>query len=366
MAGARESSGQGRERRGGRLCAAALVGVLLLAWGQGCVRDLEPGDALPVERVLGEAGTFPGQFSYPRTIDHDGSGVWTIDKLARVQRLDPETGRGLLWWRMPESDLGMPTGITIAPTTGEDGGLIRGVYVADTHYHRVLVYAFPEAPEGGVREVEPRLVDGFGRLGTGAGEFIYPTDVAVLLDGSGERVERVYVSEYGGNDRISVFDGAHRFLFSFGRLGDGHDPAEVEFSRPQSIAIDRSRDELVVVDSCNHRLGRFTLDGELLGWVGGRVPDADAGVRLDFPYSVEVLADSTVLVAEFGAGRLQRLDVVRGESLGVFGRAGRGLGELATPWAALVRGRETYVLDSGNNRVVVSRLPGVEGSAGRW
>jgi hypothetical protein len=87
-------------------------------------------------------------------------------------------------------------------------------------------------------------------------------------------------------------------------------------------------------------------------------------VRLDFPYSVALLGDSTVLVTEFGGARLRRVDPRTGVSLGVFGIAGRGEGELATPWAAVVDGRVTYVLDSGNNRVVVTELSGVVG-AGR-
>ena len=41
------------------------------------------------------------------------------------------------------------------------------IYVADTHYHRVLVFS----PEG-------QLQASFGSLGEEPGSFIYPTDVA--------------------------------------------------------------------------------------------------------------------------------------------------------------------------------------------
>ena len=44
-------------------------------------------------------------------------------------------------------------------------------------------------------------------------------------------------------------------------------------------------------------------------------------------------------------------------SLGVFGTAGRELGQLAFPWAVAVDGsRKAYVVDSGNNRVQVWQL----------
>jgi hypothetical protein len=335
----------------------------VLALAPGCDHGVPTAGALKVERVLGEPGTFPGQFAYPRAMDFDGTSLWVIDKTARVQQIDPATGRAGHWWRMPEAALGKPTGISVGPATLPDGSLGRAIYVADTHYHRVIVYALPEGVPESPREIEPVLLASFGSAGTEPGQFVYPTDIAVLLTDDGDGVERIYISEYGGNDRVSVFDAEYGFLFSFGSLGDGLDPTVLEFSRPQSMVIDVERRELVVTDACNHRLGRFTFDGDLVGWVGTPEPGADAPVRFDFPYTLWLLADSTVLVTEFGSSRLQRVDVVGGESLGVFGTAGRGEGELATPWAAIVENRVTYVLDSGNNRIVVTELPGVEGAS---
>lgn len=348
-----------------------LLGVSLIAVG--CDPAVPTAGLLKVERVLGETGTFPGQFMYPRSIDFDGRSLWVIDKSARVQQIDPETGRAGVWWRMPDSERGKATGISIAPATLADGSLGRAVYIADTHYHRVMVYAMPDTtPEAWPekpREIEPELLASFGSPGTEPGQFVYTTDIAVLLTSDGGAVERIYVSEYGGNDRVNVFDAEYRFLFAFGTLGDGLDPSALEFSRPQSMVIDSFRRELIVTDACNHRLGRFSLDGELLGWIGSPEPQAEtepgtaAAVRFDFPYGLTLLADSSVLVTEFGASQLQRIDLERGTSLGVFGTPGRGEGELATPWGAVIDDRVTYVLDSGNSRIVVTELPGVQGSA---
>ena len=44
-------------------------------------------------------------------------------------------------------------------------------------------------------------------MGTGPGQFIYPTDVA--FDAKGH----VFVSEYGDNDRIQVFEPDGKFLY---------------------------------------------------------------------------------------------------------------------------------------------------------
>ncbi|MBK7406358.1 MAG: hypothetical protein IPJ41_17600 [Phycisphaerales bacterium] len=343
------------------LVACAVVWPLGLV---GCGGEAKSEAEIPTERVLGEPGTFPGQFAYPRAIDSDGEYLWVVDKAARVQQIDPATGRAGAWWRMPEFDLGKPTGITVAEAPGPDGALIPALYVADTHYHRVMVYAIPTALPERPAEIEPELLSQFGAFGQEPGQFIYPTDVAVLMSDDGSKIERIYVSEYGGNDRISVFDAEERFLFAIGGPGEGLDPKAIEFARPQSMAIDTARRELIVTDACNHRLGRFTLDGELLGWIGSPTPAPDAPVKFEFPYGLLLLDDSTVLVTEFGGSRVQQVDPVTGASLRTFGHAGRGEGEVATPWASAVIGRETYLLDSGNNRILVAKLPGVEGGRG--
>ncbi|VAX37768.1 hypothetical protein MNBD_PLANCTO03-1873, partial [hydrothermal vent metagenome] len=253
----------------GSVCVRFFVfGVVCVFCVGGCVPSVPTAGPLEVERVLGEQGSFPGQFAYPRGIDFDGSFLWVVDKTARIQQIDPETGRAGYWWQMPESALGKPTGLTVGLATLPDGSLGRGLYVADTHYHRVMVYALPEGLPDKPRQIEPTLLASFGGAGTDPGQFVYTTDVAVLLNDDGSAVERIYVSEYGGNDRISVFDANYQFLFAFGKPGDGHDPTVLEFSRPQSMVIDTRRQELLVADACNHRLGRFSLDGDLLGWIG--------------------------------------------------------------------------------------------------
>lgn len=308
----------------------------------GCGRSPSgAGGPLEVLATLGEVGLSPGQFAYPRAIDSDGRDLWVIDKAARVQRVEPATGDCLAGWTMPDSELGKPTGVTVGPD-----GLI---YIPDTHYHRVMVYRPPTGADA-----PPELVGRFGEYGSGPGQFIYPTDVAISTGSAGE-INRIYVAEYGGNDRVQVFDGSFRFLFAFGTIGRGDDPAAVEFSRPQSLAI--IGDALIVADACNHRLGRFTLDGSLVGWIGSPETAGDAPGRFSYPYGLCALADGTLLVSEFGNNRVQRIDPATGRSLAVYGRAGRGEGELAGPWGITVIGDRAYALDSGNNRVLAFPSP---------
>jgi hypothetical protein len=212
-----------------------------------------------------------------------------------------------------------------------------------------------------VHEETPELVKCLGEYGTGPGQFIWPTDVAVLMAMDGKHVERLYVTEYGGNDRVSVFDGNYRFLFSFGSIGADTSADHVQFDRPQSIAIDRAYNggagQLIVTDARNNRIGRFTLDGRLLAWLGTGEGDAGDPGHFRIPYGLALLGGGTALVAEYGNNRLQRIDLQSGEGIGIFGRPGRGEGEVATPWGVAVMGNTTYVLDTGNNRVLGFATP---------
>lgn len=344
-----------RERRGaGAGRAAALAGLASLAL-VGCGADVPDAPrALDVSSRFGEQGDEPGLFVKPRAIDADPADgtLWIIDMTARVQGIDASTGRCIAWWRLEDFVLGRPVGITVGPWL--DGSSV--LYVPETHYHRVSVFRKPTG-----MGVTPELLLRFGSYGHEPGQFIFPTDVAVLTDPAG-RPERIYVAEYGGNDRISVFDTAGAFLFAFGVFGPGGEPDEPgavgpAFNRPQAIAIDQAARELVVADAANHRLGRFSLEGELIGWIGSPGSAGDGPGSFSFPYGLALLRDGTVLVSEYGGNRLSRVRLSDGRWLGVYGRGGRGPGELASPWGVAELAGTVWVLDSGHGRVLGVRAP---------
>lgn len=316
---------------------SSLAVMTLLVALPGCDRIAPAEGRIDVLATIGEPGLSLGQFYVPRAIDAGDGALWVVDRSGRVQRIDPDRGDTTAW-EMPKYDDGYPCGVTFGP----DGNL----YVADTHEHRVVVFR----PTVSGAEIEAM----FGEYGKGDGQFIYPTDVAFQTNPDGE-IHRIFVSEYGGNDRISVFDPDHQFLYSFGREGSG---AGIEFARPQSILFDDARDELLVIDAINHRVGRFTPEGELLAWLGAgnALPGGGLG-EYRYPYGCDLLADGTVLVVEFGNNRIQRIAWETGEGLGAWGVAGRAVGELAQPWAIAVLRDRAYVADSGNHRVVAFRAP---------
>lgn len=309
---------------------------------------------------------------YPRAMAADPANeqLWVVDKAGRIQRLDPRTGRASILFRTPEIALGRPCGVTLGPSwqVREPGerNPERLLYVADTHYHRVLIYAQRDTADGSGTVPAPELIHEFGSYGHGPGQFIYLTDVAVLADAQGY-AKRLYVGEYGGNDRISIWErdagqGCWVFRSAFGSLGQSDSPDDIQFDRPQSLALDPHRNRLVVTDSCNHRIGVFTLDGVLVRWIGSPRPGkggAGSGVdQMAYPFGLQLLEDGTALVTEYGNHRVRHLDLEDGEVLGLYGAGGRDPGHLLNPWAVAMLGRTVYVLDSGNERIQAFELAG--------
>jgi hypothetical protein len=326
-------------------------------------------------RLIGQGGAMPGEFYTPRAIDLDRFGtLWVIDRSGRVQRLDPATGECVQFFMMPRFDHGKPTNMVIAPAPGALGPAgVDAIYIADTHEHRVVVFRIPDPPAAwspgvrvqasGVRFASDAIgampieqLAEFGTLGRGPGQFTYPCSICVLVGPDGRSVRRVYVGEFGGNDRVQAFDADLRFAFSFGRFGSGTGSGagggagDVEFMRPQSIIHDPVRDALLIADSINHRVGVFALDGTLKRWIG--TPDGGTGPgEFGHPRGLLLLGDGSVLVTEFGNGRVQRIDPDTGASLGTWGQPGRAPGLLGDPWQTLLIGGRALVVEAATNRL---------------
>lgn len=307
-------------RRAGRSqLTLVLMGLFILL--AGCNHKTDPKEG-HVVRIFGDTGRGKVEFMYPRAIDFDGQILYVIDKAGRIQRISVEGEYGGEY-QMPDIEAGKPTGISVGP----EGHL----YVADTHYHRIVVF-----------DSIGTVIKKFGRFGEGDGEFIYPTDVAFDKEG------RIFVSEYGGNDRISVFDKDGTFQFCFGEPGNGHG----QFSRPSAICIDPLNEYLYIADACNHRIAVYTLNGKLVRYLGdiGSEPGC-----LRYPYDLALSDKGHIVICEYGNNRIQVFDC-QGRSRGMYGQAGRNPGELAYPWGVAIDRNYAYIVDAGNNRVQVWEL----------
>ena len=194
--------------------------------------------------------------------------VQSIDIIPRREQLQGEFLRD---WTMPDIEKGTPTGCSFDAN--------NHLIVADTHYHRIIVF-----------DIDGKQLQQFGRFGEGPGEMVYPTDV--VRDKAGN----YYVTEYGHTDRVLKFSPAGKFIKQWGRMGS----APGEFHRPMSIAIENEL--LLVADSSNHRVQLFDLEGNLIRVIGepGKAPG-----QFKFPYDVALDQQGRIYVCEYGNNRIQ-------------------------------------------------------------
>lgn len=348
------------------LCAASMVGCGSKASSSAASDPFAEPITLDTLRVLGESGTQRGQFVYPRAMDvfsqnkHPYAAF--IDKTARIQIIDLESGSTIGSVHTPRWDRGKPTGISVATSAIDHTQL--AVYIADTHEHRVLMYQLPLPNVEIPVPTQPDIM--FGSFGEDPGQFIYPTDVAIQTDDAGI-VTHLYVSEYGGNDRISRFtierteSGINpHFEYQIGTASEEVDASDgpVALSRPQSIELWTNPEgdrELIVTDASHHRVGRLTTAGDLIAWYGTPLDHSPSAYR--FPYGITVLDDGSALITEFGANRVRCINLATGDTLWRYGVGGRSEGQIVQPWDSGVIGDKLVVLDSGNNRVQICKLP---------
>ena len=250
------------------------------------------------------------------TIDRQDQ-IYIVDITARIQVFTTH-GQFVRGWQTPIHEAGRPTGMSI----DNHGNL----HIADTHYFRVLTYS----PTG-------ELLDTLGgTLGHGHGEFGFVTDVAEDAEGN------LYVAEYGEYDRIQKFSPGGDFILEWGGHGSepaicppaehGHRPAKPRMDHRRLQPSDPGVRHPGTSDGCVGHAWQRTGAARLSLWPG-------AGPR------------GHVYVSEFGNHRVQKF-TSDGQSLGCWGTNGRTPGELLNPWALVHDSRGIlYVLDTGNNRV---------------
>ncbi|MCA9026512.1 MAG: ATP-binding cassette domain-containing protein [Planctomycetaceae bacterium] len=300
------------------LLQLCVVLLMCLLWS-GC-QSSEAGPQLPVTgtrtlKMPADGSSVPAPRSL--TVSDEGE-LYVLDNAGRVLVYDAQ-GELNRQWRMPEYDVGKPEGVCVL----DDGT----VAVADTHYHRIVVFT----KTGDVLRM-------FGELGEEPGQFIYP--VAITKDDSGH----VYVAEYGGNDRIQKFKVDGTLVTTFGSFGID----EGQFQRPSGVVwLDG---QVYVADAINNRVQVYSDEGDYRE----TIVDAarDGSVNVDYPYDIALGPDASLFLVEYGAGRVTRIDL-QGKLLGRYGNVGRDEGQFYTPWGITVdqQGR-VFVADTGNHRTV--------------
>jgi NHL repeat len=162
-----------------------------------------------------------------------------------------------------------PTGVALA------GGR---VYAVDPPRHEIVTFS----PDG-------REVARFGARGGAAGQFNYPTSLAVDADGRLLVVDAL-------NFRVVRLDPDGRFVGAFGEAGDGGGA----FGRPKAVAVDPGG-HIYVTDAQNDVVIAFNGGGRFLAAAGGAEPSPGS---LDVPAGVAV-SGAYLFVADSQEHRVQ-------------------------------------------------------------
>lgn len=243
--------------------------VYVADWGGGCIHFFD----FEKKKYDKFSATKLGTLASPIGAALDGEGLLYITDsvLRRVFVFSGSKNTRIIG---DETTFGRPTGIAVDAAE-------KRLYVVDTLGHRVDAFS-----------LDGKKLFSFGRRGTGAGEFNYPTHIAVdrngalyVMDTLNFRVQLFdkdgkHVSQFGGTgtgikdfikpkgiavdseghiwvsdelrNTIQVFDRSGRLLLIFGKTGIG----KAEFNMPAGLFID-SKDRLYVSDSYNYRVQMF-------------------------------------------------------------------------------------------------------------
>ena len=211
----------------------------------------------------------------------------------------------------------------------------------DGRYGHLDIYRVPMAPVDAVIHAPLGLLD--GGEGGGLGQFRGPLGIAVAPDGT------VLVADTQ-NDRIQRFSMAGPYLGVFG----GRGTANGRFHRPSGVAVD-SRGHIFVADTGNDRVQEFEPGGTFVGeWRG---PDPG----LSAPKDLVVGPGDVLYVVDEGNGRV--VERAADGSTRTFSWPGSGPGQLLGPTGIAADSERIYVADAGNGRLVIFPRDGSSPSA---
>lgn len=191
------------------------------------------------------------------------------------------------------------------------------LYVADAGNHRVQKFTMNGLARGS-----------FGACGTGPGEFVFPSAVAVAPDGP------VFVVDALG--RLQSFAADGHFLKSWDGL-----------RAPRGVAA--TADRVYVTEGDLNRIRVLSRTGSGDGVLGG--PGSLPGHFLS-PAGVAVDEEGFLYVADSGNHRIQKLDAA-GKPLAEWGAWGSQAGQLSHPAGLGYAEGRVYVADYANHRIQV-------------
>ncbi len=197
----------------------------------------------------------------------------------------------------------------------------RQVLVLDLIHHSSRVFASP-MQSGGMQR-----------------SFGLPFGVTVADDG------RLYITDVVAKS-VDVFDEQEKYLFSL---------TDPDLARPTAVAVDIQHNVIYVVDTANHRLAMFNLQGEHIGNFGER--GIEPG-QFNYPTDVDVDDQGHIYVLDALNARVQ-VFAETGAFLRMFGERGTADGsfEMAKNLAVSNSG-QVYVTDALAHKLVIFSTEG--------
>lgn len=258
---------------------------------------------LPLGFVLGQVSGVAVDSHNHVFVFHRAENSWATDKSHFIASpailcFDGASGKLLSSWG--ENRFLDPHGLRVDPHDN--------VWVTDRGLQQVLEFT---------HDGKPLLTIGTERTaGIDGTHFNLPTDIAFAANGD------IYVSDGYGNNRVAKFSPDGKFLFDWGRKGDG--PGE--FNLPHSVAVD-AEGLVYVADRSNSRIQVFDANGTFLKiW---------KSEELGRPWSLTIGPDNLLYVVDGGdlkpgppdRGRLLKLDL-NGKILAKWSRYGNYDGQI--------------------------------------
>lgn len=204
-------------------------------------------------------------------------------------------------------------------------------------YDLLAIYKVPDKEPPNLRALPEHATNMFeGGKGTEYGQLDFPRGMAV------DSTKNILIADTN-NGRLQRFSVDGIFLGVIGTKGEG--PGE--FREPSGIAIDLVGN-IYVADTGNHRLQKLKSDGTFVAEWRGAEPGFDA------PRDICIGSDKAIYVVDEARAEVVKFDS-DGNVLAVWGERGSGNGQFNPPTSVAVdaNNNRVYVADPVNGRIEI-------------
>jgi DNA-binding beta-propeller fold protein YncE len=179
------------------------------------------------------------------------------------------------------------------------GYVLTGLLPSKTYHFRFVASNAQGTSSGKdvaftTKSLTPTFSSNFGSTGSGEGQFVEPTGIAV------NPVNGKLVVPDEGNNRVEVFNEEGKYLSQFGAKGGENG----QFTQPRGAAVDASGN-VWIVDTGNNRVQKFNEEGKYLSQFGS---GGTGNGQFSSPKGLAVDQKGNIWVADSGNKRIQKFN----------------------------------------------------------